>query len=186
MPKWCYFLPLCYRDRLFYETVLVLFCSFLPTALTIWNINCILIRPTFPCLMRLRHSFKIPIPYGDLVYGTIDRRTARGQCVQIFFVKMRKILLKMREKMRQPKMSTFYFSFGRFRVGLLFKIFDLFIFLKKYILLHKIMKKSKMCHFLGFRALREIHKSMRERGSKCATFAQNHNIWTHCAWKNFL
>ncbi len=21
---------------------------------------------------------------------------------------------------------------------------------------------------------------MRERGSKCATFAQNHNIWTHC------
>ncbi len=36
-----------------------------------------------------------------------------------------------------------------------------------------------MRHFLGFRALREIQKSMRERGSKCATFAQNHNIWTH-------
>ncbi len=38
-----------------------------------------------------------------------------------------------------------------------------------------------MRHFLGSRALREIQKSMRERGSKCATFAQNHNIWTHCA-----
>ncbi len=37
-----------------------------------------------------------------------------------------------------------------------------------------------MRHFLGFRALREIQKLMRERGSKCATFAQNHNIWTHC------
>ena len=36
-----------------------------------------------------------------------------------------------------------------------------------------------MRHFLGFRALREIEKSVRERGSKCATFAQNHNIWTH-------
>ena len=39
-----------------------------------------------------------------------------------------------------------------------------------------------MRHFLVFRALREIWKSMRERGSKCATFAQNHNIWTHWGW----
>ncbi len=30
-----------------------------------------------------------------------------NQCVQIFFIKMRKILLKVREKMRQPKRSTF-------------------------------------------------------------------------------
>ncbi len=37
-----------------------------------------------------------------------------------------------------------------------------------------------MRHFLGSRALREIQKSMRKRGSKCATFVQNH-IWTHCA-----
>ncbi len=47
-----------------------------------------------------------------------------------FFVKMRKILLKMREKMRQPKILTFYCIFGRFWVGLLFVSFDLF-FLKK-------------------------------------------------------
>ena len=37
-----------------------------------------------------------------------------------------------------------------------------------------------MRHFLGFRALHEIQKLMREKGSKCATFAQKHNIWTHC------
>ncbi len=48
------------------------------------------------------------------------------KCVQIFFVKMREILLKMREKMRQPKMSIFYCIFGRFRGGLLFNFFDLF------------------------------------------------------------
>ena len=52
------------------------------------------------------------------------------QCVQIFFVEMRKILLKMCEKMRQPKMSTFYCIFGRFRVRLLFENFLPFIFLK--------------------------------------------------------
>ena len=39
-----------------------------------------------------------------------------------------------------------------------------------------------MRHFLSFCALRKIKKLMRERGSKCATFAQNHNIWTHWMW----
>ncbi len=38
-----------------------------------------------------------------------------------------------------------------------------------------------MRHLFVSRALREIQKSMREKGSKCATFAQNHNIWTHCS-----
>ncbi len=28
----------------------------------------------------------------------------------------------------------------------------------------------------------KLKKSMREEGSKYATFAQNHNIWTHCIW----
>ncbi len=36
-----------------------------------------------------------------------------------------------------------------------------------------------MCHLFVSRALRKIQKSMREKGSKCATFAQNPNIWTH-------
>ncbi len=52
--------------------------------------------------------------------NALESRPVGRQCVQIFFVKMRKLLLKMREKMRQPKMSFFYFIFGRFRVGLLF------------------------------------------------------------------
>ncbi len=47
------------------------------------------------------------------------------QCVQIFSVKMREILLKMREKMRQPKMSTFYCIFARFRGGLVFDCFKI-------------------------------------------------------------
>ncbi len=41
------------------------------------------------------------------------------------------------------------------------------------------MKKSKCASFSVSRALREIKKSMREEESKCATFAQDHNIWTH-------
>ena len=107
-----------------------------------------------------------------------------SQCVQIFFVKMREILLKMREKMRQPKMSkmsTFYCIFGRFRGGLLLDFFEIFFKILFYqILLHKIQTKSKCASFSVSRALREIKKPMREEGSKCATFAQNHNIWTHC------
>ena len=39
-------------------------------------------------------------------------------------------IAQMREKMRQPKMSTFYCFFGHFRVGLLFENFEVFIFLK--------------------------------------------------------
>ena len=44
-----------------------------------------------------------------------------------------------------------------------------------------------MRHFLGFRALCEIQKSMRERGSKCATFAQNLDtlVVYLCACENF-
>ncbi len=42
-----------------------------------------------------------------------------------------------------------------------------------------------MPHFFVSRALREIKKTMRERGSKCATFAQNH-IWTHWSRKTAL
>ncbi len=38
-----------------------------------------------------------------------------------------------------------------------------------------------MCHFLFFCALHKIQNLLHKRGSKCATFAQNHNIWTHCA-----
>ncbi len=44
----------------------------------------------------------------------------RPVCPDFFF--------KMREKMRQPKMSTFYSIFGCFRAGLFFENFDLFIF----------------------------------------------------------
>ncbi len=41
------------------------------------------------------------------------------------------------------------------------------------------MKKSKRASFFVSRALCKIKKSMREERSKSATFAQNHNIWTH-------
>ncbi len=47
------------------------------------------------------------------------------QCVQIFLVKMRDILLKMREKMRL-KCQLFYCIFRRFRGGLLFFFFKIF------------------------------------------------------------
>ncbi len=37
-----------------------------------------------------------------------------SQCCQIVFVKMRKKIVKMREKMRQPKMSTILSHFWAF------------------------------------------------------------------------
>ncbi len=46
-----------------------------------------------------------------------------GPSVSRFFSKMRKIWLKMREKMRQPTISTFYCIFERFRDSLLLVFF---------------------------------------------------------------
>ncbi len=61
-----------------------------------------------------------------------------------------------------------------------FWMFTFFLFkIEIKFLLHKILKKLKCATFCVSRALRKIQRSMRERGSKCATFAQNHNIWTH-------
>ncbi len=80
---------------------------------------------------------------------------------------MREILLKMREKMRQPKMSTFYCIFARFRGGLVFDCFKIILKFKFYfILLHKIWQKSKCATFFVSRALREFEKSMRKKQKK--------------------
>ena len=71
------------------------------------------------------------------------------QCVQIFFVKMREVLLKMREKIRQPKMATFLLHFCTFQGWFGFKFFKknyfefYFIFLQKF-------EKVKMRPLLGF------------------------------------
>ncbi len=46
-----------------------------------------------------------------------SRTDRRQQCCQMVFVKMRKKIVKMREKMRQPKMSKFLLHFWTFQRG---------------------------------------------------------------------
>ncbi len=49
-----------------------------------------------------------------------EPKMPHNQSVQIFFLTMRKILLKMREKVRQPKMSKFLSIFWTLRVWFTF------------------------------------------------------------------
>ena len=103
-----------------------------------------------------------------------EPKMPHNQSVQIFFLTMRKILLKMREKVRQPKMSKFLSIFWTLRVWFTFVGFKNILWNFNNIKFYYI----KCATFCVSCPLREIQKTMRGRGSKCATFAQNH-IWTH-------
>ncbi len=88
------------------------------------------------------------------------------------FVKMREKIVKMREKMRQPKMSKKLLHFWTFKRGYKNQSSNIFwkIIKKITFLCSKIFHCSKCATFLAFCAMREGTFKMRERGCQMRHF----------------
>ena len=108
---------------------------------------------------------------------------ARVQCCQMVFVKMREKNVKMRKKMRQPKMLKFLFHFWTFQRG--YKNQSSKMFLKNaknsqfYVVKFDNFQNAPY-FWLFAQCAKAISKCARE-GARCAIFAQLRKIWQHCA-----
>ncbi len=110
------------------------------------------------------------------------RRIGQGiQCCQMVFVEMRKKMAKMREKMRQPKMSKILLHFWTFQRGYKNQSSKIILKIAKNKLFYVVkFDNVQNAPFFGFFAqcAKALSKCARG-GARCAIFAQLRKIWQH-------